>query len=64
MELKESEKELAIAILSLADGEDVDEIVDKSCFKDYLTRSLILQASDIDLDLILEERKYEKISIV
>lgn len=57
MELSTLEKELAVAILNKADGEDVDEIMENSLFKEYLTRSLVLEASDADLKCILEERE-------
>ena len=37
MELTEQQKQLVLNILSFADGEDMDEIIDRSTFKDYLT---------------------------
>jgi hypothetical protein len=57
MELSTLEKELAVAILNKADGEDMDELLDRSYFKTRLTRSLVLEASDTDLKYILEERE-------
>ena len=57
MELSTLEKELAVAILNKADGEDMEELADRSCFKPFLTRSLVLKASDTDLKCILEERE-------
>ena len=57
MELTEQQKQLVLNILSFADGEDMDEIIDRSTFKDYLTRSLIMDCiDDMDLKYYLSER--------
>jgi hypothetical protein len=57
MELTEQQKQTVLDILSLADGEDMDEIINKSGFKDYLTRSLIMDClDDKDLEYYLSER--------
>ena len=57
MELTEQQKQTVLDILSLADGEDMDEIIDRSTFKDYLTRSLIMDCiDDKDLEYYLSER--------
>lgn len=56
MELTALEKDLVVAILNRADGEDMDEIVKKSKFEKYLTRSLMLNSSNNDVENILKER--------
>ena len=57
MELTEQQKQTVLDILSLADGEDMEEIIDRSTFKDYLTRSLIMDCiDDKDLEYYLSER--------
>jgi hypothetical protein len=57
MELTEQQKQTVLDILSFADGEDMEEIIDRSTFKDYLTRSLIMDCiDDIDLKYYLSER--------
>jgi hypothetical protein len=56
MELTEQQKQLVLNILSFADGEDMDEIIDRSTFKDYLTRSLIMDCTDMDLKYYVSER--------
>ena len=57
MELTEQQKQSVLDILSLADGEDMEEIINKSGFKDYLTRSLIMDCiDDKDLEYYLSER--------
>jgi hypothetical protein len=57
MELTEQQKQTILDIISLADGEDMDEIINKSGFKDYLTRSLIMDClDDKDLEYYLSER--------
>ena len=57
MELTEQQKQTVLDIISLADGEDMEEIIDKSGFKDYLTRSLIMDCiDDKDLEYYLSER--------
>jgi len=57
MELTEQQKQIVLDILSFADGEDMEEIIDRSTFKDYLTRSLIMDCiDDIDLKYYLSER--------
>lgn len=56
MELTEKQKQIAIAILSSADGEDVDQIVKLSGWIEYLTHSLIMRCSDKELEYYLEER--------
>ncbi len=57
MELTEQQKQTVLNILSFADGEDMDEIIDRSTFKDYLTRSLIMDCiDDMDLKYYLSER--------
>jgi hypothetical protein len=57
MELTEQQKQLVLNILSFADGEDMEEIIDRSTFKDYLTRSLIMDCiDDMDLKYYLSER--------
>jgi AMP nucleosidase len=47
MELTEQQKQLVLNILSFADGEDMEEIIDRSTFKDYLTR---VRAYAIDME--------------
>lgn len=56
MELTTQQKELVLSILSEADGEDVQEIINESVFKDYLTRTLILECSNEDLNEYINER--------
>jgi hypothetical protein len=57
MELTEQQKQTVLDILSFADGEDMEEIIDRSTFKDYLTRSLIMDCiDDMDLKYYLSER--------
>ena len=57
MELTEQQKQMVLDILSCADGEDMEEIINKSGFKDYLTRSLIMDCiDDEDLEYYLSER--------
>ena len=57
MELTEQQKQTVLDILSFADGEDMEEIINKSGFKDYLTRSLIMDCiDDEDLEYYLSER--------
>ena len=56
MELTEQQKQTVLDILSFADGEDMEEIINKSGFKDYLTRSLIMDCTDEDLEYYLSER--------
>ena len=56
MELTEQQKQTVLDIISLADGEDMDEIIDRSNFKDYLSRSLIMDCTDEDLEYYLSER--------
>jgi hypothetical protein len=56
MELTEQQKQTVLDILSFADGEDMDEIIDRSTFKDYLTRSLIMDCTDMDLKYYVSER--------
>ena len=57
MELTEQQKQTVLDIISLADGEDMEEIINKSGFKDYLTRSLIMDCiDDEDLEYYLSER--------
>lgn len=58
MELTEEQKKIVVNILSKADGEDMDEIVNNTGFGDYLLRSLILRASDDDIQYLLEEIKH------
>ena len=60
MELNTLEKDLVITILSRADGEDIDDIVRRSNFEEYLTRSLILRASNVEIFETLKERIYLK----
>ena len=56
MELTTQQKELVLSILSEADGEDVQEIINESVFKDYLTRIFILECSDEELNEYTNER--------
>ena len=49
MELTEQQKQTVLDIISLADGEDMEEIINRSTFKDYLTRNLIMDCTDMDL---------------
>ena len=56
MELTTQQKELVLSILSEADGEDVQEIINESVFKDYLKRILVLECSDEELDEYTNER--------
>jgi hypothetical protein len=56
MELTEQQKQLVLNILSFADGEDMEEIIDRSTFKDYLTRNLIMDCTDEDLKYYVSER--------
>lgn len=56
MKLTALEKDLVLAILNRADGEDLDEIVNKSLFEEYITRSLILRSSNVNLKNTLGER--------
>ena len=56
MELTTQQKELVLSILSEADGEDVQEIINESVFKDYLTRILVLECSDEELVEYTNER--------
>lgn len=55
MQLTEQQKQLVLNILSFADGEDMDEIINRSTFKDYLTRSLIMDCTDMDLKYYVSE---------
>ena len=56
MELTALEKDLVVAILNRADGEDMEEIVERSNFQGHLTRSLMLSASSTDIKNISDER--------
>jgi hypothetical protein len=56
MELTEQQKQTVLDILSFADGEDMEEIIDRSTFKDYLTRNLIMDCTDEDLKYYVSER--------
>jgi hypothetical protein len=56
MELTALEKDLVVAILNRADGEDMEEIVERSTFQGYLIRSLMLGASNTDIQNVLDER--------
>jgi hypothetical protein len=56
MELTEQQKQTVLDIISLADGEDMDEIINRSTFKDYLTRNLIMDCTDMDLKYYVSER--------
>ena len=57
MELTEQQKQTVLDIIFWADGEDMEEIINKSGFKDYLTRSLIMDCiDDEDLEYYLSER--------
>lgn len=56
MELTTQQKELVLSILSEADGEDVQEIINESVFKDYLTRILVLECNNEVLDEYINER--------
>ena len=57
MELTEQQKQTVLDIIFWADGEDMEEIINKSGFKDYLTRSLIMDCiDDKDLEYYLSER--------
>jgi hypothetical protein len=56
MELTEQQKQTVLDILSFADGEDMEEIIDRSTFKDYLTRNLIMDCTDDDLKYYVSER--------
>lgn len=56
MELKEREKLLVLEILLKADGEDIEEIIERSIWKEWLTRSLVLGANSKHLRLYIEER--------
>jgi len=56
MQLTEQQKQSVLDILSLADGEDVNEIINRSFHKDDLTHSLILECRHDDLEYYLSER--------
>ena len=56
MELTTQQKELVLDILSRADGEDVQEIINESVFKNYLTRILVLECNDEVLNEYINER--------
>ena len=56
MELTTQQKELVLSILSEADGEDVQEIINESVFKDYLTRIFVLECNDEELNEYTNER--------
>jgi hypothetical protein len=55
MELTEQQKQTVLDIISLADGEDMDEIINRSTFKDYLTRNLIMDCANMDLKYYVSE---------
>lgn len=57
MELTQEDKDIVIKILSRADGEDMDEIVKAIGFDDYLLHSLIMRASDSDVEYWVAEKK-------
>lgn len=48
---------IVVDILKKADGEDMDTIIKESGFEDYLLRSLMMKASDEELNNLIEERK-------
>lgn len=56
MELTEEEKQVVKKILSKADGEDMDSIIYDLGFEEYLLRSLVMSASEDDIQYLLEER--------
>ena len=57
MELSEAEKHAIKQVLSHADGEDMEEIVRATGFEEYLLHSLIMRATDDELEYFLAERK-------
>lgn len=58
MELSPINKELIINLLSKADGEDLHEIVKATGKEDWLCKTLVLKASDNDIEYYLSEREY------
>jgi len=56
MELSEEQKQQVINILSKADGEDMDEIVRAIGMEDYLFHSLMMSASENDINYNLDIR--------
>jgi len=57
MELSGEQKLLVISVLRNADGEDLDEIIESIGMEDYLLHSLMMRASQDEIDYYLEERK-------
>jgi hypothetical protein len=56
MQLTESEKKMVLDLLHIADGEDVNEIIERSLWEAWLTRTLILNAPSKYIKLYLRER--------
>ena len=57
MELKEQQLLDALTMIEGADGEDIERLIRAAGFEDYLLRSLIMKASDNDLEYLLKERE-------
>lgn len=56
MELTNQEKQQVLDILSKADGEDIEQIINQSGFDKYLTRALTIKSSTEDLNYYIKER--------
>ena len=56
MELTTQQKQIVLDVLAKADGEDVQEIINESVFKNYLTRILVLECNDEVLNEYINER--------
>jgi hypothetical protein len=57
MELNHYDLSIAIDILSKADGEDIQFIIWKIGMSEQLLRQLVVNASDLELENCIEERK-------
>jgi hypothetical protein len=57
MELNRLEKDVVSGILKRADGEDIEELVNRAGFDEYLLHSLIMKATWESVNYYIEEKK-------
>lgn len=57
MELSRLEKDTIVDMLNRADGEDIEELINRSGFEDYLLHSLVMKATWESVNYYIEEKK-------